>query len=90
MHGNVLEWVEDDWHDDYDGAPDDGRVWVDEPRGANRVIRGGSWNIDAQGCRSAFRLFRGPDDRDYSSAFASPGPLPLALDPLDPWQGSYF
>ncbi|PJB61887.1 MAG: hypothetical protein CO096_27115, partial [Armatimonadetes bacterium CG_4_9_14_3_um_filter_66_14] len=29
MLGNVWEWCEDHWHDDYDGAPEDGRAWVD-------------------------------------------------------------
>ncbi len=24
MHGNVWEWVEDHWHDTYEGAPEDG------------------------------------------------------------------
>jgi formylglycine-generating enzyme required for sulfatase activity len=55
MHGNVWEWVEDDWHKDYNGAPDDGRAWVDEPRGTYRVVRGGSWGNDAENCRSATR-----------------------------------
>ncbi len=55
MHGNVWEWVEGDWHENYIGAPDDGRAWVDEPRGAYRVLRGGSWYGDAPYCRSAFR-----------------------------------
>ena len=31
MHGNVWEWVEDDWHDNYKGAPDDGRAWIETP-----------------------------------------------------------
>ncbi|MBP7161620.1 MAG: SUMF1/EgtB/PvdO family nonheme iron enzyme [Myxococcota bacterium] len=28
MAGNVLEWVEDSWHDNYKGAPRDGSAWV--------------------------------------------------------------
>jgi formylglycine-generating enzyme required for sulfatase activity len=28
MQGNVWEWVEDAWHDTYDGAPTDGSGWV--------------------------------------------------------------
>lgn len=58
MAGNVWEWVEDDWHDDYKGAPDDGSAWIDTPRSPNRVIRGGNWFLPAGDCRSAYR-FRG-------------------------------
>ena len=43
MNGNVWEWVEDQWHDNYKGAPLDGSAWVDRESGANRVYRGGSW-----------------------------------------------
>ena len=28
MHGNVWEWVEDCYHDNYDGAPTDGSAWT--------------------------------------------------------------
>jgi formylglycine-generating enzyme required for sulfatase activity len=55
MHGNVFEWVEDDWHGSYNSAPEDGSAWIDEPRGAARVIRGGSWFNTARYCRSAGR-----------------------------------
>ena len=40
MHGNVWEWVEDNWHPDYQGAPIDGSVWLGGD--AYRVMRGGS------------------------------------------------
>jgi formylglycine-generating enzyme required for sulfatase activity len=64
MHGNVWEWVEDDWHDTYKRAPDDGSAWIDNRRGYGRVIRGGSWLIDARNCRSATRFGDGPGRRD--------------------------
>jgi formylglycine-generating enzyme required for sulfatase activity len=64
MHGNVWEWVEDDWHDTYMGAPEDGRAWVDDPRGVGRVLRGGSWNGVARYCRSAYRFNYWPDYRN--------------------------
>ncbi len=64
MSGNVWEWCEDDWHSDYKGAPADGTAWLDAPqRGTYRVLRGGSWFDDAQGCRVAFRDYYSPGDR---------------------------
>ncbi len=72
MLGNVWEWVADPWHEDYDGAPEDGRVWeddkIDKP-GGDRVIRGGSWSNEARYCRSAYRLGREPDGRGVSLGF---------------------
>ncbi len=55
MHGNVWEWVQDRWHDNYKGAPSDSNAWE---KGSNfdRVSRGGSWHSDALRCRSAYRL----------------------------------
>jgi len=46
MSGNVWEWVEDCWHENYNGAPTDGRAWKEENGGecGRRVIRGGSWS----------------------------------------------
>ncbi|MGH1351228.1 MAG: SUMF1/EgtB/PvdO family nonheme iron enzyme [Methyloligellaceae bacterium] len=44
MHGNVLEWCEDVWHNGYDGAPSDGSAWMDGHEDTSyRVLRGGSW-----------------------------------------------
>jgi len=60
MHGNVLEWCEDDWHDNYEGAPTDGRAWIDndnrsQEENVRKLLRGGSWCSFAWVCRSAFR-----------------------------------
>ena len=54
MHGNVLEWVQDDYEDCYRGAPTDGSAW--KTGAANRVLRGGSWNSLAWSSRAAYRL----------------------------------
>ncbi|WP_413167688.1 formylglycine-generating enzyme family protein [Capilliphycus salinus ALCB114379] len=57
MHGNVFEWCEDDWHDNYEGAPIDGSAWIDEDRtNTDRVLRGGSWDTFSSICRSACRI----------------------------------
>jgi formylglycine-generating enzyme required for sulfatase activity len=45
MHGNVWELCEDVWHDDYEGAPSDGRAWVSGDS-SKCLARGGSWNDD--------------------------------------------
>lgn len=60
ISGNVWEWCEDDLHDSYTGAPTDGTAWIDEPRGVDRVARGGSWDTGGSGCRSAARTGGGP------------------------------
>ncbi|MEM7044487.1 MAG: SUMF1/EgtB/PvdO family nonheme iron enzyme [Pseudomonadota bacterium] len=68
MYGNVAEWVEDRYHKDYRGAPDNGEAWLEG--GTNeRVIRGGNWESDADDIRSAHRT-RGPSsDRDIRLGF---------------------
>jgi formylglycine-generating enzyme required for sulfatase activity len=69
MHGNVWEWCEDHWHDNYKGAPVDGSAWVDRDGGAFRVLRGGSWGDVAGYCRTAFRVRSGPGYRFDSLGF---------------------
>lgn len=61
MFGNVAEWVEDCWHDNYGGAPSDGSAWVN-PECSSRVHRGGSRaSREARNLGSANRWGRGPD-----------------------------
>ena len=71
MLGNVWEWCEDHWHDDYKGAPEDGRAWVDDDakEGRGRVIRGGGWDGDARWCRAAVRGGDGPGFRVRNQGF---------------------
>jgi formylglycine-generating enzyme required for sulfatase activity len=58
MHGNVWEWCEDDWHENYQGALRDGSAWVDADRSKTRkLVRGGSWFVNPYNCRSASRGF---------------------------------
>ncbi len=69
MSGNVYEWCEDDWHNNYDDAPADGCAWTDEPRGAHRVYRGGYWSYHASLCRAAYRLRHEPQGRSNDLGF---------------------
>jgi formylglycine-generating enzyme required for sulfatase activity len=65
MHGNVWEWTQDVWHDNYTGAPTDGSAWLDGGNQKQRVRRGGSWiNTFPDNLRSASRFRSSPDDRD--------------------------
>jgi formylglycine-generating enzyme required for sulfatase activity len=58
MHGNVWEWVEDIWHDSYEGAPTDGSAWTEgegKESSRDRVFRGGSGDDNSGNLRSACR-----------------------------------
>ncbi len=56
MHGNVYEWCEDGWHQDYEAAPDDGSAWINIYDDNNyRLLRGGSWFNYPRFCRCASR-----------------------------------
>jgi formylglycine-generating enzyme required for sulfatase activity len=66
MLGNVWEWTEDNYHDNYSGAPSDSKAW--EGVDTMRVLRGGSWNNSPSRVRSAKR------GRDYpTSRFSNIG-----------------
>lgn len=59
MHGNVWEWVEDNKHSSYEGAPIDGSAWAGGDTSL-RVLRGGSWQETDYYSRSAERIFAEP------------------------------
>ena len=73
MHGNVWEWCEDHWHDNYQEAPGDGGAWIDEEAKddplKSRLLRGGAWLNHPANCRSAFRNYLPPGFRPYNIGF---------------------
>jgi formylglycine-generating enzyme required for sulfatase activity len=68
MHGNVWEWVQDEWHESYNGSPSNGSAWEDG-NSSNRVSRGCSWYCDIDFCRPAARFSREPDSRFANLGF---------------------
>lgn len=54
MHGNVREWVEDKWHENYTGAPLGALAWG-QGHSPMRVVRGGSWLDAPEVLRSSAR-----------------------------------
>ncbi|MGK7935035.1 MAG: SUMF1/EgtB/PvdO family nonheme iron enzyme [Xenococcaceae cyanobacterium] len=68
MHGNIWEWCEDDWHNDYQGAPTDGSAWL-SGNANTKVLRGGSWINIPNNCRSAYRLELNAGDRIFFIGF---------------------
>ncbi len=65
MHGNVWEWCEDSWHENYNGAPTDGSAWKNYNENKS-LLRGGSWDDSANYCRSANRGRYNQDNRYYN------------------------
>tara|TARA_R110000751_G_scaffold55346_3_gene118754 strand:- start:81101 stop:83380 length:2280 start_codon:yes stop_codon:yes gene_type:complete len=55
MHGNVWEWTQDCWNDNYSSAPTNGEAW-DKGDCSQRVLRGGSWLSRPDALRSAYRF----------------------------------
>jgi formylglycine-generating enzyme required for sulfatase activity len=69
--GNVWEWVQDCWHDSYEGAPGDASPWLETDGGdcTRRVVRGGSWGGVPWYVRSASRTRYTADYRNYGVGF---------------------
>ncbi|AKB19105.1 MULTISPECIES: formylglycine-generating enzyme family protein [unclassified Methanosarcina] len=68
MHGNVWEWVQDKWQENYNGSPSDEYSWEDGDC-FDRVSRGGSWYCDTKSCCSASRFGRDPESRFSNLGF---------------------
>lgn len=77
--GNMWEWVQDCWHDTYQGAPTDGSVWDYDCKDIDtQVRRGGAWDANTVGIRSANRSPGGKHDRSNLYGFR------VARDWLEP------
>ena len=66
--GNVWEWCEDWFHENYNGAPSDGSAWR-SPSGNLRVLRSGSWYDPPNFCQIAFRDRYPPNHKLYQTGF---------------------
>lgn len=68
MAGEVYEWVEDAYHESYEGAPTDGSA-RDEPSPKHRVVRGGSWSRTADYLGSSLRAAAVPENSNVTLGF---------------------
>ncbi|CEJ45781.1 caspase, EACC1-associated type [Umezakia ovalisporum] len=62
IHGNVWEWCQDEWHENYNNAPTDGTPWLNDHDSELRCLRGGSWYDNIEICRSAYRGYAARHD----------------------------
>ena len=73
--GNIAEWVQDCWNDNYRGAPTDGSAWIKGQCG-QRVLRGGSFASRSNMVRSDSRFRYDHDVRYYANGFRVVRELP--------------
>jgi len=66
--GNVAEWVEDCWNDNYRGAPKDGSAWT-AGQCRLRGLRGGAYDSQAKFVRSTARFRYDSDVRYPANGF---------------------
>ncbi len=69
VHGNVWEWCQDSWHENYKDAPQNESVWQVSEDDFLKVIRGGSWTTNNIDCRLASRSTRILDTRRNDLGF---------------------
>ncbi|MCD6212922.1 MAG: formylglycine-generating enzyme family protein [Sulfurovum sp.] len=68
MHGNVWEWCQDRYANDYTTTPVDGSAY-DVKSEKGRVLRGGSYKAGAEKCTSTSRIDLGSAGRNYFIGF---------------------
>ena len=68
LYGNVWEWCQDYWHDNYESAPTNGSAWIEGGDLDRHIRRGGSWYFNPRNCRSAHR-----NGFEHSSVFSDTG-----------------
>ncbi|NEP36951.1 MULTISPECIES: formylglycine-generating enzyme family protein [unclassified Moorena] len=64
MHGNVWEWCADDWHSNYEGAPNDGSAWIDGNEAENVNSENQSYLANNQD-KSSYSVLRGGSWYDH-------------------------
>jgi formylglycine-generating enzyme required for sulfatase activity len=70
MHGNVWQWCQDCYAEDYyRNCPKKDPVNTNKDDKDRRVQRGGSWFSYARDCRAAYRSRLAADDRDHFVGF---------------------
>ena len=69
MHGNVWEWMEDCWSDEYTSATPSNGAPYKQPGCAGHVMRGGSWEDYPGDVRAAARVGSGTDEQSWADGF---------------------
>ncbi len=87
VFGDVTEWEQDCWNDNYEGVPKDGSAWTSGDCSL-RSVRNGAWISGPLGLRIPDRSWNARLDRDYwrgfrlaQSAPAAPSQASVAAQP---------
>ncbi len=68
LMGNVSEWTQDCWNENYNGAPNNGVAWTHGDC-SKHVIRGGSWNDGQRNMSSTLRDWNNNTRRNFFLGF---------------------